>query len=99
MTHKFTLNFLCRSAVSQSRAFKISTCSANTDTKSVNDSPEQSASAPVGPEIKDQAMLQQADLSSRWRDWLRPPWSKPQRETNKMADSRLTLSSVGFLLE
>ncbi|CAO2838738.1 unnamed protein product [Amaranthus hypochondriacus] len=92
-------SFERRSAVSHSRASKIVTCSANIDTESVNDSQEQSASATIGPEVKDQAMLQPADLCSRWRNWLRPPWSKPQRGTNKMVDSRVVDSSSGYMKE
>lgn len=64
--------------------------------ESLNELSEQSASAKLGPENKDQdALLQQTDLGSSRRDWLRSPWSKSLCEPNKEADSRFRLSSTG----
>lgn len=86
--HNYNSNFLCRSAVSRSRAFKIATSSVNSETESLNELPEQNVSAQAGPEIKKQDILQQANLRAPWRDWLRPPWLKPQCKTDKVDDSR-----------
>lgn len=82
-------SFERRSAVSQSRAFKIATCSANSDVKGLTELPEQSASARLGTENQDQAtLLLQEDRQSPRRDWLRPPWLKPHCEPKKEGDPR-----------
>lgn len=93
-------SFERRSAVSQSRAFEVATCSAKSDTDSLNELPEQSASGNLGRENKDQTtLLEQEDHISPKRDWLRPPWLKSQRETKKEADSRFVDSSDGCMKE
>uniref|UniRef100_A0A803M051 Tic22-like family protein n=1 Tax=Chenopodium quinoa TaxID=63459 RepID=A0A803M051_CHEQI len=93
-------SFERRSAVSRSRALKVATCSANSDRESLNELPEQSASAKLGPENKDQTTaLEQPDLPSPRRDWLRLPWLKPQCEANKEADSRFVDSPAGHVKE
>ncbi|XP_021726754.1 uncharacterized protein LOC110693887 isoform X2 [Chenopodium quinoa] len=93
-------SFERRSAVSRSRALKIATCSANSDRESLNELPEQSASAKLGPENNDQTtVLEQPDLHSPRRDWLRLPWLKPQCEAKKEADSRFVDSPGGHVKE
>ncbi|XP_010671599.2 uncharacterized protein LOC104888360 isoform X1 [Beta vulgaris subsp. vulgaris] len=93
-------SFERRSSISRTRAFELATCSANSDMESLNELSEQSASAKLGPENKDQdALLQQTDLGSSRRDWLRSPWSKSLCEPNKEADSRFIDSSGGDMKE
>ncbi|CAO2821225.1 unnamed protein product [Amaranthus hypochondriacus] len=92
-------SFESRSAVSRSRAFKIATSSVNSETESLNELPEQNVSAQAGPEIKKQDILQQANLRAPWRDWLRPPWLKPQCKTDKVDDSSFEDPSRGYLKE